>query len=131
MSIVNFFFWIMLILLGLLTGALVDSHNRSEKLALAELERIRRTGHRPTRSTMPLHRQYRTITRLDQASNNRCSTRFFTVGTVVGNDGENSADQAMGGESVTFDFSLPHGKGYDAIDETSKRAAMIDCPSCA
>lgn len=80
MSIVNFFFWMMLILLGLLTSLLVNASNRSEKLALAELERLERMTTRSLQSQSRAHRQHGTKGRLDQAPGNYRSTGFFTIG---------------------------------------------------
>jgi hypothetical protein len=135
MSIVNFFFWIMLILLGLLAGLLIDANNRSERLALAELERINRMGRRvsrrATRPMSPIQCLTGSTNRLQPASGHLQSAGFFAVGVCVDKTGDDSREKVITGEEVTFDFSWPRGTGYDSSDKTNERAALTDCPSCA
>lgn len=161
MSIVNFFFWVMLLLLGTLAGVLVDSFARAEKMALAELNRLGHTTRRqrPSYATgRRLHRygersvgcrvmtddRYRYLEKvsadchrlnMDQrqpTANQQRKACFFTIDMAAADhQSESNPELANAQKALAYDYTLPHAAGYDMAKRQNEKTVPADCPSCA
>lgn len=160
MSIVNFFFWVMMLLLGTLAGMLIDSFSRAEKMALAELDRLGHTTRHP-RQSYPEGRHSRLqrsrsvryqvapdvqrthpemvsaddrrlpIDQRQPATNRPNRACFFTIAAVDEHQANPGPESANEQNALAYEYSLPHAAGYDLANRQNEKTVLADCPSCA
>lgn len=160
MSIVNFFFWVMMLLLGTLAGMLIDSFSRAEKIALAELDRLEHTTGRPQHSYATVRRPHlhgarRFGYRVAKDVERQCSKKidaddrrlpidhlqpatsrpnracFFTIAAVDERQDNSNPESANEQDTLAYEYSLPHAAGYDLAKRQNEKTVLADCPSCA
>lgn len=132
MLITNFFFWVMLFLLGSLIWLLFDAYARAEKHALQELRQLACLAGEPSGSETSDRTgcNRRLAGRPIIAERQPCMAdwkqpQFFDVGAFSGLDEPSRQDFDM------CAYEIPRAAGLDFTQRNNEKAVAYDCPSCA